>query len=521
MIRLNQIKLDIFETKDKLAKKIANRLKINQKDIIEYKIFKESIDARRKKIKFVYTIDVKLKNEDKFLNRKRIKKTPDYSYKIKDITLGKEKRPIIIGAGPAGLFNALIFAQNGYKPIILEQGQKIPNRYKSIKKFWEEGILNESSNMQFGEGGAGTFSDGKLTTRIKDIRCRKVLKEFIEAGAPEEIIYKKEPHIGTDNLRKVIINIRKKIEKLGGTFKFNFKVTDFIIEDKTIKGIKSFDEQILSDIVVLAIGNSSRKTFEKLFNLDVKLKSKPFAIGARIEHPQHMIDKNQYGNSPMVLQKLKAANYKLTYNKGNRGVYTFCMCPGGFVVGCSSEKNMVVTNGMSEYARDQRNANSAILVNVKPEDFDNPDHPLSGIKFQRKLEKRAFELGGNNYFAPACTIDNFLNKNENKIGKVKPSYKPGVNLVDFRELLPDYIIKPMQEAIKYFDKKIEGFARKDAILTGIETRSSSPVRILRKDNFESVNIKGLFPIGEGSGYSGGIMSSAVDGIKACENILNK
>lgn len=523
MIRVNQVKLDIFNKKSDLKNKISKKLRIKESEILSYEIFKESIDARRKKIQFVYNVDVKLKNEKKILKKGKFKESPDYTYKKVENKLNKDIKPIIVGSGPAGLFNALILAESGYKPLIIEQGEKVENRIKSIDRFWSEGILNENSNVQFGEGGAGTFSDGKLTTRIKDKRCRKVLKEFIEVGGPEEIIYKNKPHIGTDNLRGMIIKLRKKIESLGGKFMFNTKVEDLIINNDKIEGV-IIDEgkEILSPIVVLAIGHSSRDLFERINDLKVKIEPKPFAIGFRIEHPQKMIDKNQYGN-PMLRQKLGAAEYKLTYNSKDRGVYSFCMCPGGSVVASSSEKNTVVTNGMSKYKRDEENSNAAILVTIKPKDYGD-DSPLAGMYFQRKLEKKAFELGGKNYFAPATFVGNYLseNKKEIKIGDINPSYKPGVKFVDFNDLVPSFLNDLLKDAIRNFDKKIKGFARKDAIITGLETRSSSPIRILRDaDTLESENIKGLFPCGEGAGYAGGIMSSAVDGINVAEKVISK
>lgn len=523
MIRVNQVKIGIFEDKKEIKKQLSKKLRISIKDIIEYKIFKESIDARRKDIKFVYSIDVNVKNEKNILKKGKFNKSPDYEYKNVKSNLDKNIKPIIVGSGPAGLFSALILAQSGYKPIILERGEKVDKRVEKINNFWKNGILDEDSNVQFGEGGAGTFSDGKLTSRIKDPRSRKVLKEFINVGAPEEIIYKKYPHIGTDNLRGVVVKLREKIISLGGEFRFNNKVTDLIIEKDSIKGvIINKKTKLMSKIVVLAIGHSSRELFERLNSLKVKIESKPFAIGVRIEHPQSMIDINQYGSSE-ISKKLGSAEYRLTHNKGDRGVYSFCMCPGGSVVASSSEKGTVVTNGMSEYKRDKENANSAILVTVTPKDF-GLDNPLSGMFFQRELEKKAFKLGGGNYNAPATLVGELLSDYKKTVlkQKIEPSYKPGVKFVNFNELLPEYIINPIKEALKYFGSRIEGFDRDDAIITGIETRSSSPIRILREEiSLESVNVKGLFPCGEGAGYAGGIMSSAVDGIKVAEKIMEK
>ena len=520
MIRVNQVKLDIFEKKNQIEDKLAKKLRVKKDDIVKYEIFKESIDARRKKIKFNYSVDVEVRNEEKIIKKGKFKKSPSYSYEKIEGKLDKRIRPIIVGAGPSGLFNALILAQSGYQPIIIEQGEPVEKRVKAIDKFWNEGILNERSNVQFGEGGAGTFSDGKLTTRIKDPRCRKVLREFIQCGAPDEILYKNKPHIGTDRLRGVIINLRKKIESLGGTFRFNTKVMDLIINDEIIKGVVlEGAEELLSPVVVLAIGHSSRDLFEKLDSKNVSIESKPFAIGVRIEHPQQMIDENQYG-SPMLRGKLGAAEYKLTYQSASRGVYSFCMCPGGEVVAASSEKGTVVTNGMSRYKRDEENSNAAILVTVQPSDYGDSS-PLAGMYFQRNLEEKAFKCAGENYNAPATLLGDYLNDELSEtFGEIKASYKPGVTFVNFNDLLPEYINEPIKKALKYFDQKITGFAREDAVLTGIETRSSSPIRIIRdKETYESKNIKGLFPCGEGAGYAGGIMSSAVDGINVAEKIM--
>ncbi|WP_129599736.1 NAD(P)/FAD-dependent oxidoreductase [Anaerophilus nitritogenes] len=526
MIRVNEIKLALDEDLSILDDKICKKLKIKKEDIIAYKIFRESIDARKGTITLVYIIDVELKNEKNILKKnKNIQKSPDLSYHfVKSGSKNLIHRPIIIGTGPAGLFAGLILAQRGYKPILLERGQDVDTRTKDIEKFWKEGGLNTSSNVQFGEGGAGTFSDGKLTTRIKDIiRCRKVLDEFVENGAPKEILYSYKPHIGTDLLKIVVKNIRKRIQDLGGEVRFNSCVTDFNIRNGKITSLQINKEEIINaEEVILAIGHSARDTYEKLYEREVLMIQKPFSIGVRIEHSQGLINYSQYKQFAEH-KRLGAADYRLTYQtKEKRAVYTFCMCPGGFVVGAASEEKMVVTNGMSEYERNQENANSALLVQVNTQDFED-EHPLAGIAFQRKWEKKAFELGGKNFHAPIQLVGDFLkNRPSTKLGEIKPSYLPGITLTSLDQCLPKFVIEAMKEAIPQMDKKLNGFAKEDAILTGVETRSSAPVRIQRKtDEMECVNVEGLYPVGEGAGYAGGIISAAVDGIKAAEMIVKK
>ncbi|WGS65794.1 NAD(P)/FAD-dependent oxidoreductase [Marinitoga aeolica] len=526
MLRINNIKLPIDHSNEDIKAEIAKKLNISSNDIRKFYIRKKSIDARKKNtmIYFIYNIDFEIENEDIFLKHSFISKSPNYNYKFPipgDIPL--KHKPIIIGFGPAGMFSALILAEAGYEPIILERGKKVDERKKDVKNFWENSILNTESNVQFGEGGAGTFSDGKLNTLIKDKhnRIRKMLKEFVEAGAPEEILYINKPHIGTDKLEIAVKNIRKKIENLGGKILFNSKVTDFIIKNNKIKGvIVNNSEKLYSDIVILAIGHSARDTFQTLFEKGVKITQKPFSIGVRIEHLKEMIDKSQYGkfyNHP----KLKAADYKLSHRaKNGRAVYTFCMCPGGYVVASASEKNMVVTNGMSEFARNNINSNSAILVNVSPEDFPSK-HPLSGVDFQRRYEKKAFEIS-QSYYAPVQLFGDFLkSKKSSKFGSVNPTYKPGTVFYDLNKIFPDYISSALKEGILAMGKKLKYFSNYDSLLTGVETRSSSPVRIERNEDYESINIKGLYPAGEGAGYAGGITSSAVDGIRIAERIISK
>nr|WP_330389382.1 NAD(P)/FAD-dependent oxidoreductase [Geosporobacter ferrireducens] len=526
MIRVNEIKLSIEEDLNNIKEKIIKKLRIQPQELLSYQIYKESIDARKgDEIFFVYTVDVSLKDEGKVLKKhKNLIKTPSYSYK--EIPSGKipmNDRPVVIGTGPAGMFAGLILAQRGYKPILLERGRDVDARSKDVEDFWLRGQFQKESNVQFGEGGAGTFSDGKLTTRIKDVRVRKVLEEFVEAGAPEEILYSYKPHIGTDILKDVVKNIRKEMKKLGGDIRFDSKVTDLLIEGGKIKAVEvNCQEWIRTENVVLAIGHSARDTYEMLYQRGVQLRQKPFSIGVRIEHPQELIDQSQYkkfsGHS-----RLGAADYRLTYQSTKeRAVYTFCMCPGGMVVAANSEEAMVVTNGMSEYSRDRENANSALLVQVNTEDFGG-SHPLQGMEFQRIWEREAFKLGGSNYHAPVQRVEDFLEGVPSKrIGMVKPSYLPGVTPTDLRKCLPDFVIEAMKEAIPEMDKKLKGFALADALMTGVETRSSAPVRIERfEETLESLNVKGLYPVGEGGGYAGGIVSAAVDGIKAAEKIIQK
>ncbi|WIF95498.1 NAD(P)/FAD-dependent oxidoreductase [Caminicella sporogenes] len=528
MIRVSEIRLSIDDNLDILPYKISKILKIKPNEIINLNIFKESIDARRRgKIDFVYTVDVKVEDEEKILLKnkdKKVIKTPDLDYKYPEQgSLIIDKRPVVIGTGPAGLFAALILAEMGYKPLVFERGEDVDKRSKTVDLFWKTGQLNEESNVQFGEGGAGTFSDGKLTTRIKDPRCRKVLSEFVKAGAPEEIMYSFKPHIGTDLLKGVVKNIRKRIIDLGGDVRFESKVTNLTIKDGKIIDVEiNYREKVETDIVVLAIGHSARDTFEMLYEKGIEIIQKPFAIGVRIEHPQSLINKVQYKQFANH-KRLGPADYRLTYHTSNgRSVYTFCMCPGGKVVAAASEEGRVVTNGMSEYLRDKENANSALLVSVTGEDFEG-SHPLAGMYFQRKWEEIAYKVGGGDFIAPAQLVGDFLkNRSSKRIGNVKPSYAPGVKMTKIDECLPYYVTLAMREAILNMDKKLKGFALKEAIITGVETRSSSPIRIVRNDkSFESVNVRGLYPAGEGAGYAGGIVSAAVDGIKIAEKIIEK
>lgn len=521
MIRVRQIKIPVVENPD-IKAATTKKLKIKPEDIIDIKIHKKSLDARKKpNLYYVYEVDITVKNEEVVLNKSNsndILKTPIEKYEFK-ITGNKELgvRPIIIGAGPAGLFAAYILSENGYKPIVFERGEKIEERIKTVKEFWATCKLNENSNVQFGEGGAGTFSDGKLNTLIKDKQnlMRKVYETFVECGAPEEILYLNKPHIGTDILRNVIINMRNKIINMGGEFHYNSYFNDFEIENDKITKIKINDEWLNCEVLILAIGHSARDTFEMLYKKKVSMQPKPFAVGVRIEHPQELININQYGeNYP---EFLPSADYKLTYTtKSGRGVYSFCMCPGGYVVNASSEKNCLAINGMSNHGRDTKNANSAIIVTVTPEDYGT--NPLDGVKFQQELEKKAFRLGNGNI--PMQLFKDYMYNDESRsIGTVEPVIKGSYNFANLNELFPKYINEALKDGIINFNYKIKGFADPNALLFGVESRTSSPIRINRDENFIS-NIKGLYPCGEGAGYAGGITSSAIDGIKIAQQIAN-
>jgi hypothetical protein len=524
MLRLSNLKLSIEQDKNEiLPKLIAKTLNISKKEIKSYRIFKESIDARKEEmIYFVYTVDVEVGDRlEEILVKRGYNLTPDYTYIYPEIGSKRlENPPVVVGAGPAGLFCGLILSQLGYNPIIIERGEDVEKRTERVEKFWREGILNTESNVQFGEGGAGTFSDGKLTTLIKDKRCRKVLEEMVKGGAPGEILYSYKPHVGTDILKLVVKNIREQIIANGGKVYFNTKLENLIIKNGKIYGIKTNKGEIPAHVLVLALGHSARDTFQVLYNNGLNIEQKAFSIGVRIEHPQSLINKAQYkkfAGHP----RLGAAEYKLAYHSPNgRSAYTFCMCPGGLVVAAASEEGGVVTNGMSYHSRDGENANSALLVGVTPKDFES-SHPLAGIEFQRKWERKAFQVGGGNYFAPAQLVGDFLqDKESEEYRSVVPTYKKGVKMANLKDVLPDYVIDTLKEAILDFDKKLKGFADKDAILTGVETRSSSPIRILRDERYQS-NIQGIYPCGEGAGYAGGIISAAVDGIKIAEKIISE
>lgn len=536
MIRISNIKINIDDmpvdsSKDKeILKKLASKnIGVNPKSFLDFSIYKQSIDARKKdKITFVYTVDVSLENEASVLKKKNKDVVHIKSNMYKDVEYGDipigNTRPVVIGAGPAGLFATLILAQRGLRPILLERGVDVDKRTEDIDRFWSGGKFDPNSNVQFGEGGAGTFSDGKLTTRIKDeLRCQKVLSELVNFGADEEILYSQKPHIGTDVLKGVIKNMRENMISLGADVRFSSHVTDIKIENGSIKSVRVNDDyDIECRDVILAIGHSARDTYRMLSEKGVYMEQKPFAMGVRIEHPQSLINSSQYGEYKDH-PRLGAADYRLTAqtSKG-RSVYTFCMCPGGSVIASASSEGYLVTNGMSEHARDKENANSGLLVNISCDDFGS-DSPLAGVAFQERYEKAAFELGGSNYHAPAQLVGDFLRGEVSKnIGSVRPSYSPGIELVNLENCMPDFVVESIKEGILLMDKKLKGFGMNDAVMTGVETRSSAPVRIKRNmDNLTSLNISNLYPCGEGAGYAGGIVSAAVDGVKCAEKIIEK
>ena len=522
MIRIQQIHLTLEEDMTLLPEKIIKKLRIAPEELLSWRIHKETFDARWRHMQFTYTLDCTLKHEENVLKHphKDITKTPDERYRMpKKGVVGLVHRPIVVGFGPAGMFAALLLAQMGYQPLILERGECVEKRVKSVEHFWKEGILNTESNVQFGEGGAGTFSDGKLTTRVKDVRIRKILEEFVRFGAPEDILYTAHPHIGTDLLRDIVKRMREEILRLGAEIRFSTHLDDILIEKGEVCGVVANGEVIPCEQLILAIGHSARDTMRMLMKRGVAVEPKAFAVGARIEHPQRLINEAQYkayANHP----RLKAAEYRLTYPASNgRGVYTFCMCPGGYVVPSASMEGGVVVNGMSEHARDGENANSALLVQIRPEDYGND--PEKAIQFQETLEKKAFQAGGCSYKAPAQLVKDFLAHQTSKgFGSVVPTYALGVTPANLHTILPSYVCEAMEEAIQGLDKKLKGFAYQDAVLIGVETRSSSPIRMIRnKEDCTSIQIKGIYPCGEGAGYAGGIVSAAIDGLRCSEQLI--
>jgi len=526
-VKINNISLEIDEEVEILKEKVAKKLNFSQESIIKVKILRQSIDARKKdNIKYNYSLEVFAEKEDFILKHTRDKDIEFYKAGEREkIIFGDKKlihRPIIVGFGPAGMFAALELARNGYKPLIFERGESVERRTETVNSFWQNGILNPNSNVQFGEGGAGTFSDGKLTTRIKDTRCDSVLAQFVRCGAPEEIIYSGKPHIGTDILKIVVKNIREEILKLGGEILFSHRLEDINFENSRIKSIIVNNMEIPCEVLVLAIGHSSRDTYEMLYKNRIFMESKPFAIGVRIEHSQKLINLSQFGKFAEH-PKLKAADYRLahTCKSSGRAVYSFCMCPGGSVVAAASEHNMLVTNGMSDYKRNKENANAALVVSVNRDDFKDSS-PLAGMEFQRHNEGMAYTLGGGSYAAPIQLTQDFINdRTTKKLGNIQPTYKPGYKFSDLRQCLPSYISEALTEGLLVFNKKIKNFSDNNSILTGIETRTSAPLRIIRNEKLQSINVEGLFPSGEGAGFAGGIISAAVDGIKSAESIMRE
>ena len=551
--RLSNLKLPLEHNSDALRAKVVSQLELSDEELVNLHVYRRGYDARNKSnIHFIYTLDLAFSEEvdtTKLVQKFKLQITPDMSYnQVFGKTEGfsysgrtEYKRPVVIGTGPCGLFAALTLAQMGLRPLVIERGQAVRQRTKDTWGFWRKREFKEESNVQFGEGGAGTFSDGKLWSQVKDPKHlgRKVMEEMIKGGAPEEILYVSKPHVGTFRLVKIVEYLRGEIERLGGEIRFSNRVEDVLIEKGEIRGLTTLNlengekTEIESSQVILAIGHSARDTFEMLHARGVFVEPKAFSIGFRIEHPQGLIDRARFGDTKRfpghpkkIVEHVGAADYKLVYHAANgRSVYSFCMCPGGTVVAATSEVGRVVTNGMSQYSRLERNANAGIVVGIEPSDFGaDAENPLAGIEFQRNLESSAFKLGGESYFAPAQLVGDFLaGRSSKQLGEVEPSYKPGVLLTDLTggEALPKYAIKAIQEALPEFGKKIKGFDRPDSLLTGVETRTSAPIRIRRyaerhPQEFQSINTRGLYPAGEGAGYAGGIMSAAMDGIKIAE-----
>ena len=525
MLRLTEIRLPIDHPEEAIREAILKRLTIPAGDLEAFTVYRRAVDARKPGIVFSYTLDAEVRNERSVLKRlhadRRVTPAPDMTYRFPARAPGGlETRPVVIGTGPCGFFAGLLLAQMGFRPIILERGKAVRERTRDTWGLWRGSVLHPESNVQFGEGGAGTFSDGKLYSQVRDPRHlgRKVLAEFVKAGAPEEILYAAKPHIGTFRLVTMVESLRATIRALGGEIRFQSRVDDIEIEDGRVRGVVlAGGERIPADHVVLAAGHSARDTFQMLHDRGVHIEPKPFSIGYRIEHPQSLVDRARYGrNAGHPL--LGAADYKLVHHARNgRSVYSFCMCPGGTVVAAASEPGRVVTNGMSQYSRNERNANSGIVVGITPSDY--PGHPLAGIAFQRHWEERAYAAGGGNYDAPAQRVADFLaDRPSAGPGSVTPSYAPGVRWTDLAACIPGYAVEAIREALPAFEKSIRGYAMDDAVLTGVETRTSSPISIRRGRDYQSVNTRGLYPAGEGAGYAGGILSAAIDGIEVAEAV---
>lgn len=525
MIRVSNIHIPLSYSDDIIKKKVCRELKISDSAVKSLSLYRRSVDARKKdNIFFLCSVDVELYSGESAAVKKSKNASIVKPYRYEAPKWSGSASPLVVGMGPAGLFAALILAQSGAKPIVIERGRNVDSRTADVGSFWKSGKLNTDSNVQFGEGGAGTFSDGKLNTGTKDDRQRKVLREFVKHGAPGEILYNAKPHIGTDKLKITVKNLREEIKKLGGTVMFDTKLVDIISDGTKVTGAAvekdGRREVIETGSIILAIGHSARDTFEMLYGKNLPIEAKAFSVGARIEHLREEIDKSQYGKFAGN-KNLGAAYYKLNVHTADkRGAYTFCMCPGGRVVNASSEDNMLCTNGMSEFMRSEVNSNAALLVGVTPGDYEG-DSPLSGMYFQRKLEKAAFELGGGDYTAPVQRVGDFINdRKTSKLGAVKPSILPAYELTDLNRILPGYVSANMKTAIRDMGRKLSGFDDPDAVLTGLETRSSSPVRIMRDNKtLQSIGLEGLYPCGEGAGYAGGIISAAVDGIKCAEAVI--
>ena len=545
MLRLTELRLPLDHDEAALRTAVLARLGLADEELLGLTVFRRAHDARRKSaVVLIYTVDCELADEAAVLRRcagdPHVRPSPDTRYRFvghapADFGAGARTRPLVIGFGPCGLFAALILAQMGLRPLVLERGRQVRERTRDTWGLWRRGVLDPESNVQFGEGGAGTFSDGKLWSQISDPRhlTRKVLTEFVKAGAPEEILFVSKPHIGTFRLVGMVEKMRAEIESLGGEVRFRQRVSDVHIEGGRIRGVVlASGEQVDADHVVLALGHSARDTFEMLHRRGVFMEPKPFSVGVRIEHPQSLIDRARFGPAaghPI----LGAADYKLVHHAGNgRAVYSFCMCPGGTVVAATSEVGRVVTNGMSQYSRNERNANAGLVVGITPQDYrqdgaaGGPVHPLDGIAFQRFWEARAYELGGGGYVAPGQLVGDFIKGQRSRVlGTVLPSYQPGVRLTDLaapgQAALPDYALDALREALPAFERQIRGYAMPDAVLTGVETRTSSPLRITRGSKLQSLNVAGLYPAGEGAGYAGGIMSAGVDGIEVAEALATE